>query len=88
MALRIFNDGVQVAGIGIDPEHANGGAVKIGDSAGTIVASMTSLAKGEGSVAVFGPSGKSVASLGIQDNGRGFVAVWNAADAPGTPLTR
>lgn len=79
-ALRIMNNsGKTVASLGVNREKAGAGALKIGDSSGSVVASVAGISSGRGSVDVFNSGGQSIASIGAESDGRGLVTVRNNA---------
>ena len=87
MALRIRSHSNQVvAGLGVDPDGAGGGALKLADKSGNILASAVAKASA-GHVVVFGTDGKARANIGAEPDGRGFVRVGTADNLEAASLT-
>ncbi len=88
MSLKIRNkEGKVVAGLGVNPDGGGGGALKIGDSKGVVLASMVATQKA-GRVNVFeSAGGTAVADMGAEDDGRGFVRVSSTKQGEAASLS-
>jgi hypothetical protein len=87
MALRIRSNSNQVvAGLGVDPDGDGGGALKLANKSGNILASAVAKASA-GHVTVFGTDGKARANIGAEPDGRGFVRVGTADNLEAASLT-
>jgi hypothetical protein len=79
MRLKIMNGEKQIVGLGESPALGNSGALAISDASGHVVALVAAVGTGRGSVNVFGKSDSALASIGVDDNGQGVVAVRDGA---------
>jgi hypothetical protein len=88
MSLKIRSkEGKVVAGLGVNPDAGGGGALKIADSKGVVLASMVATQKA-GSVNVFeSAGGTAVADMGAEDDGRGFVRVGSTKQSEAASLS-
>jgi hypothetical protein len=88
MSLKIRSkEGKVVAGLGLNPDGGGGGALKIADSKGVVLASMVATQKA-GSVNVFeSAGGTAVADMGAEDDGRGFVRVGSTKQSEAASLS-
>ena len=87
MALRIRGGSTAVvAGLGVNPGGDGGGALKIADRTGKILASVETK-EATGHVNVFGTDGKARANMGAEADGRGFVRIGASENLEAASLT-
>lgn len=87
MSLRIRGSSNQVvAGLGVNPGGDGGGALKISDRNGAIVASVETKS-GTGHVNVFASDGTARANMGAESDGRGFVRIGTSQNVEAASLT-